>query len=149
MKFQKKVCGFLKRFKKIVVSLLLVLVLTLTACSRTTPLPNGMDADALLASGREVLLLLVEGEYDAVHELLRADQRAQFTVEDIRTVVTAELDGAGVYEQIDDHMTTGSTINNEPYGIAVFYCDFSEEDVLVRISFDQQMQLVGFALDQE
>ncbi len=149
MKFQKKVCCFLKRFKKIVVSLLLVLVLTFTACNRTTPLPDGMNADALIASGREVLLLLVEGEYEAVHERLRADQRAQFTVEDIRTVVTAELDGAGAYKQIEDHMTTGSTINNEQYGVAVFYCEFSDEDVLVRISFDQQLQLVGFALEQD
>ena len=125
-----------------------MLALTLTGC-RSKPLPEGMDADALVTSGREVLLLLVEGEYEAVHEMLREDQRALFTAEDIRDVVTKQLDGAGEYKQIEDHMTTGSTINNERYGIAVFYCDFSEEDVLIRVSFDPQMQLVGFALEQD
>ena len=120
----------------------------LTACGGNE-LPKGMDGDTLISAGREVMLLLVEGEYEAVHEMLREDQRALFTAADIREVVERELDGAGIYKQIEDHMTTGSTINNERYGIAVFYCDFSEEDVLIRVSFDAQLQLVGFALEQD
>ncbi len=138
----------MKTFKKLTVSLFLVLVLTLTGCGGSE-LPEGMDSDSLIASGREVLLLLVKGEYETVHEMLREDQRDLFTVEDIREVVTAQFNGAGEYKQIDDHMTTGQTIDGERYGIAVFYCDFSEEDVLVRISFDPQLQLVGFALEQD
>ena len=126
----------------------MTVLLVLTACAGSE-LPAGMDADALIASGSEVLLLLVEGEYEAVHEMMREDQRSMFTVEDVRQAVSSQLNGAGEYKQIDDSMATGSTIDGERYGIAVFYCDFSEEDVLIRISFDSQMQLVGFSLKQD
>lgn len=124
------------------------MLLALTACSGEV-LPDGMDEDALFNAGKDVMLLLVEGEYEAVHEMLREDQRAQFTVEDIETVVSSQLDGAGYYKQIEDHMATGQTIEGQRYGISVLYCEFSEEDVLIRISFDEQMRLVGFALKQD
>lgn len=137
---------FLKRLKNIVLSLLLVLAL---AGCRGSELPAGMDSETLLAAGQDVMLHLVEEEFEAVYEMLREDQRALFTVEDISRVVSSQLSGAGEYKQIEKRMTTGSTIDGERYGIAVFYCDFSEEDVLVRISFDAQMQLVGFSLKQD
>ena len=128
--------------------MLVVLLLVLTACGGNE-LPEGMEEEVLFAAGRDVMLLLVEGEYEAVHEMLREDQRALFTAEDIREVVERELDGAGVYKQIDGHIVTGQTIDGQRYGIAVLYCDFSEEDVLIRVSFDTQLQLVGFALEQD
>ena len=128
--------------------ILCVLMLALAACSGEA-LPEGMDEDTLFTAGKDVMLLLVEGEYEAVHELLREDQRAQFTVEDIEKVVSSQLDGAGYYKQIEDHMATGQTIEGQRYGISVLYCEFSEEDVLIRISFDDQMRLVGFALQQD
>ncbi len=138
----------MKRIKSFIVLLLFSLVLTLTAC-KGKPLPDGMDAEQLFHAGKDVMLLMVEGNYDAIHALLREDQREQITVEQIRETVTAQLNGAGEYKQIDDHMTTGQTIDGVRYGIAVLYCDFSEEDVLVRISFDADMQLVGFSLKQD
>ena len=126
----------------------LVVVLMMTACQGKA-LPEGMDENALMEAGKDVMLLLVGGEYEQVHELLREDQREQFTVDDIRQVVTSQLDGAGVYKQIEDRMTTGQVIDGVHYGVAVLYCDFSEEDVLVRISFDEAWNLVGFSLDQD
>ena len=134
--------------KMTAVFLSLLIAFAMTAC-RGEALPEGMDQDALLSAGQEVFLLLVEGEYETVHEMLREDQRAQFTVEDIRSAVTSQLDDAGFYKQIEDRMTTAQTIEGERYGIAVLYCEFSEEDVLVRISFDADLQLVGFALKQD
>ena len=124
------------------------MLLMLTACGGNE-LPEGMDDDALFAAGRDVMLLLVNGEYEAVHELLREDQRSLFTADDIREVVEKELDGAGVYKQIEKHMVTGQKIDGQLYGIAVLYCDFSEEDVLIRVSFDAQLQLVGFSLKKD
>ena len=107
-----------------------------------------MDEDKLFTAGKDVMLLLVGGEYEAVHEMLREDQRGAVTVDDIRAAVSSQLDGAGVYKQIEDHMATGQVIDGERYGISVLYCDFTEEDVLVRVSFDEDWNLVGFSLDQ-
>lgn len=138
----------MKVFKKFAVVTVCILAMLLTAC-RGESLPEGMDREVLLFDAQWVLLRLVEGDYEAVHEKLREDQRAQFTVDDIRNVVSAQLDSAGVYKQIEDRMVTTQTIEGEQYGIAVLYCEFSEEDVLVRISYDVNMRLVGFALQQD
>lgn len=138
----------MKTVKKFAVSFLCVLMFALTACTGEA-LPEGMDENELFTAGKDVMLLLVEGKYETVHEMLREDQRVQFTVEDIEKVVSSQLDGAGYYKQIEDHMATGQTIEGQRYGISVLYCEFSEEDVLIRISFDDQMRLVGFALKQD
>ena len=124
------------------------LMLTLTACGGSE-LPDGMNADELIAAGQNVALLLVEEKYEAVYDLLREDQRGDITVDDIRSLVSGELAGAGEYKQIEKRMTTGTKEKGVRYGVAMFYCDFSEEDVLIRVCFDAQLQLVGFSLMQD
>lgn len=130
----------------LVISIACILML-MVGC-KGEPLPAGMDEDALFMAGKDVVLLLVGSEYETVHEMLREDLRDQISVEDIRTTVSRQLDGAGVYKQIEDHMATGQVIDGVNYGISVLYCEFSEEDVLIRVSFDKDWNLVGFALDQ-
>ncbi len=136
----------MKKILNLIISLLMMVMLT--ACSGEA-LPEGMDEDALFTAGKDVMLLLVGGDYETVHGMLRADQRELFTAGDIAEVVSSQLNGAGVYKQIDDYMATGQVVDGERYGIAVLYCDFSDEDVLVRVSFDAQWNLVGFSLDQQ
>ena len=129
-------------------SFLLALVLILGGCVSES-VPEGMDRETLLSSGQQVLLLMVEGDYEAIHSLLREDQRAQTSVEDIRKAIEDQLCDAGLYKQIEDRMVTSLTKEGEHYGVAVMYCEFSEEDVLIRAFFDTQMRLVGFALQQD
>lgn len=119
-----------------------------TACSGEA-LPDGMSETALFDAGLSVLRLLVDGDYAAVHELLREDQREAVSVEDIQTVVTAQLDDAGIYKQIEAHMATGQVIDGERYGVSVLYCEFAEKDVLVRLCFDADYTLVGFSIDRK
>ena len=126
----------------------LLLTASLTAC-RGEALPRGMEEEALLAAGREVMLDVVSGEYEAVYAALREDVRESTTVEDIRALALSATDGAGVYKQIESSMTTGQTVGGTQIGIAVFFCEFSEDDVLVRVSFDSQMTLVGLSLQQQ
>ena len=107
-----------------------------------------MEREKLLSEGQWVLLRMLDGDYEAIHQKMREDQRTQVTVDDIRAKVLEQFEDAGVYKQIEDRMTTGQTIQGEQYGVAVLYCEFSEEDVLVRLFFDAQMELVGFTLQQ-
>lgn len=136
----------MKKILILIVSLVMSLV-SLTGC-KGEALPEGMEEDVLFTAGKDVMLLLVGGDYEAVHEMLREDQREIVGVDDIREVVSSQLNGAGIYKQIEDHMATGQVVNGERYGISVLYCEFSEEDVLIRISFDRDWNLVGFSLDQ-
>lgn len=111
-------------------------------------LPAGMDEAALLEAGKDVMLLIVQGDYEAVLEQFRSDVRETLTVEDVQALALRQLDGAGVYKQIGKSMTTGQSQNGEDYGIAVLYCEFSEKDVLFRLAFDQDMALIGIDIQQ-
>lgn len=126
---------------------MIVLMALLSGC-KGKPLPEGMDEDALFTAGKDVVLLLVGGEFETVHGMLREDLSEQISVDDIRAEVSTQLSDAGVYKQIEDHMATGEVVGGVRYGISVLYCEFSEEDVLIRVSFDKDWNLVGFSLDQ-
>ena len=135
--------------KKIVcsaVGLLLSLVL-LTGCQGKA-LPEGMSEDALLEAGKDVMLLVVQGDYHSVLETFRSDVQETLTVEDIQTLALRQLDGAGVYKQIEKSMTTGQSSDGEHYGVAVLYCEFSEKDILFRLAFDADMALIGMDIQQ-
>ena len=135
--------------KKIVcsaVGLLLSLVL-LTGCQGKA-LPEGMSEDALLEAGKDVMLLVVQGDYQSVLETFRSDVQETLTVEDIQTLALRQLDGAGVYKQIEKSMTTGQSSDGEHYGVAVLYCEFSEKDILFRLAFDADIALIGMDIQQ-
>lgn len=136
----------MKRIKSMLLAVLALLVMT--GCGGKS-LPEGMSEEELLAAGREVLLLAVEGDYDAVWERLREDVRETVTVESIRSVVLTNVDGAGVYKQIESSMTTGQESGGETLGIAVLWCEYAEDDVLFRIAFDEDLSLVGLSVKKQ
>lgn len=128
------------------VGLLLSLAL-LTGCQGKA-LPEGMSEDALLEAGKDVMLLVVQGDYQSVLETFRSDVQETLTVEDIQTLALRQLDGVGVYKQIEKSMTTGQSSDGEHYGVAVLYCEFSEKDILFRLAFDADMALIGMDIQQ-
>lgn len=136
----------MRRIKSVLCALLVALVVT--GCGGTS-LPQGMTEEALIDAGREILLLAVDGDYEAVRERLREDVRETVTAEEIRSVVLTNVDGAGVYKQIESYMTTGQEANGERLGIAVLYCEYAKDDVLFRIAFDEDMCLVGLSVAKQ
>lgn len=107
------------------------------------PLPEGMDEETLLKNGREVTILLAGGDYEAVLERMREDVAADVTAEDIQALVLKQTDGAGTYKQIDSFMATGQSSDGESYGVAVFYCNYSKKNVMFRLAFDANYELIG------
>lgn len=128
--------------------LALVVILLLSGC-QGKPLPSGMEEEELLRHGREVVALLAGGDYEAVYGLMREDVAAGASVEDIQNLVIQQTDGAGAYKQIDSTMTTGQSSNGESYGVAVFYCDYSKKDVLFRLAFDANYELIGMEIKKQ
>lgn len=121
---------------------LALVVLLLCGC-QGKPLPAGMEEETLLRHGREVVILLTGGDYDAVREQMREDVAAGVTAEDIRSLVLRQADGAGVYKEISSSMVTGQSSNGESYGVAVFYCKYEKKNVLFRLAFDTSYELIG------
>lgn len=121
---------------------LVLLILLLCGC-QGKPLPAGMDEAALQQNGREVAFLLAGGDYEAVLDRMREDVAASTTAEDIQSLVIRQTDGAGVYKEIDSAMTTGQSSDGEEYGVAVVYCKYTKKNVLFRLAFDANYELIG------
>ena len=134
--------------RKKLAALAVGLALLLTAC-RGAPLPEGMEEDRLLSAGREVLAALVSGDYETVCGMLRPDMAAEVSEEELRSLMMRQLDGAGVYKQIESRMATGQSSDGEDYGVAVFYCEYSKKDVLVRLAFDPDYALIGLEIKKQ
>lgn len=123
--------------------LILVIALLLLCACQGKPLPEGMDEETLLKNGREVAVLLAGGDYQGVLDRMREDVASSVTVEDIQSLAIKQTDGAGTYKQIDSAMTTGQSSNGESYGVAVVYCSYTKKNVLFRLAFDTNYQLIG------
>ena len=103
----------------------------------------------LLEAGRDVMLLLVGGAFDEVHALLREDVAEGVTAEDLQSLTLRQLDGAGVYKQIESSMVTGQSSGGEDYGVAVLYCRFAKDRVLFRLAFDPDLALIGLEIRKQ
>ena len=134
--------------RKKLAALAVGLALLLAAC-RGAPLPEGMEEDRLLSAGREVLAALVSGDYETVCGMLRPDVAAEVSEEELRSLMLRQLDGAGVYKQIESSMVTGQSSDGEDYGVAVLYCEFDRKDAVFRLAFDPDYALIGLEVKQQ
>lgn len=130
-------------------ALALILVLALTGCSGK-PLPEGMDEETLLDAGREIVTLLNEGDYQGVYDRMRADGQEASTVDDVREAMENLLDEVGPYVKENDTLATGQTLDSgEEYGTAVFYCKHEKKNVVYRVAFSAEMELMGFTVGKQ
>ncbi len=135
--------------KRIAVGAALMLVLLLTGCDGN-PLPEGMDEQALLDAGREVVSLLNAGDYQEIYDRMRADGQEKSDVEDIQDYMEQLLEQAGAYVEETDCLCTGQTLDSgEEYGTAVLYCKHEKKSVVYRIAFSDQMELMGFTAQKQ
>lgn len=134
------------RMKRIALLALAALLLAgLCACRvEGNPLPEGMEEEALLAKGREMVRALAGNDWEAAWGLLREDVREETSPEAIGELVQRQLDGAGAYKQIDSFLTTGQSSGGEDYGVCVFYCKYSKKKALIRVAVDPEMEIIGF-----
>ena len=125
--------------KKSLCILALVCLLLLAGCSGK-PLPEGMEEDTLLEKGREIVQQLNESQWQDVYDAMRADGQ------DIQSYMEALRAEAGAYQKETDQMTTGQKLKDsgEEYATAVFYVKHEKDDMLYRIAFSTELELIGF-----
>lgn len=131
--------------KKSLCLLFLAGLLLLTGCSGA-PLPEGMEEDAVLDRGREIVQQLNEGRWQDVYDEMRADGQETTSPADIQSYMEALLAEAGAYQKETDQMTTGQKLKDsgEEYATAVFYVKHEKDDMLYRIAFSTELELIGF-----
>ena len=60
--------------------------------------------------------------------------------------VTDEIARRYLSELIDSGMATGQSSGGEEYGVAVLYCSYSKKNVLFRLAFDTNYELIGLEI---
>lgn len=124
----------------------LAAMLLLSGCKVSgNPLPEGMEEKAVLEQGREVVAMLNGGEWQEVYSLLRADAQETSSPEAIQSYMEERLNKAGAYKEEDEAFATGQKIKDtgEEYGTAVLYCKHEKKDLMYRIAYSTDMELMG------
>ena len=124
----------------------LALLLLLAGCKVSgSPLPEGMEEETVLEQGREVVAMLNGGEWQEVYSLLRADAQETSGPESIQSYMEERLDKAGAYKLETEAMATGQKIKDtgEEYGTAVFYCKHEKKNLMYRVAYSTDMELMG------
>lgn len=137
--------------KRILLPILLILSLLclLTSCSGNK-LPEGITETQLLTQGRAVVTALNEEQWQQVYEQLREDAQQTTSPEDIQSVVSAVFEKAGAFKSESDVLLTGQKLKSgEEYGTAVFYCKHEKDDVMYRIAFSTDMELIGLQVQKK
>ena len=140
----------MSKFKRLTAGVLAVVLVALLAGCSGKALPEGMDEEALLDAGREIVTLLNEGDYQAVYDRMRADGQETSTVDDIREAMENLLDDVGPYVKENDTLVTGQKLDSgEEYGTAVFYCKHEKKKAVYRVAFSTEMELMGFTVGEQ
>lgn len=121
----------------------------LSGCGRSGSLPEGMEEDAVKAAGQEVLDHLIAGEYQAVADAFRADLREEFgvTADSVKAAMDTTEEAGAYVKSSESTVAKGDPKNfDEPYAVAIFYCEHEEKDVIYEFSFDTDLTLVGLRI---
>ena len=124
----------------------LLLSLLLTACAPKA-LPEGMEEDAVLDAGHQIVELLVSGKYEETAALFRED--IEVSADALQSLTEDVTDDLGFYQGRQDSMATGRTIDGTVYGEAVILCAYKKDNVLFRVCFDTNMVLVGLEITKQ
>ena len=89
--------------------------------------------------------MLSGGEWQEVYSLLRADAQETSGPESIQSYMEERLDKAGAYKLETEAMATGQKIKDtgEEYGTAVFYCKHEKKNLMYRVAYSTDMELMG------
>ena len=133
--------------KKLVLALTVLSALLLLAGCKVSghPLPEGMEEDAVLEQGREVVAMLNAGEWREVYDLLRSDARETSSPEAIQDYMAERLEKAKAYVKETEAMATGQKLKatGEEYGTAVIYCKHEKKSIMYRVAYSVDMELMG------
>ena len=130
----------------ILLAAVLTVLCLLSGCKVSgNPLPEGMEEETVLEQGREVVARLNGGEYQAVYDALREDAKETSSPEAIQAYMEEFLDKAKAYEKETDAMATGQKLKDtgEEYATAVFYCKHEKKNLMYRVAYSTDMELMG------
>lgn len=129
----------MKRTAGIALCFALVLLI-LTACGKPKPIPEGMDNDKLISSGKDIMALVFEQDYDALASLFRGNN---VTADSLKESLQPIVDKMGDFKEFGKISTVGVTENGEEFGNAVIECIGENSKGIWSVTFTTSYELAG------
>ena len=135
----------MKKRTLLLLSALAVLFLLAGCKVSGRPLPEGMEEDTVLDAGREIVALLNDGGFQEVYDRLRSASKEGASLEKFQDAVEQNLEKAGAYVKEGEAMATGQTLKDtgEEYATAVLYCKHKKKNMMYRVAYSTEMELMG------
>lgn len=123
--------------KRIVITVLSVVALfALAACGGNKV--DDATTEKFSTKAEEVVLLLNDGNYQDVYAMFDVEMEAALPVEDMEEF-TPVIEQSGDFEQIDK----ASVEEQDGYYVVVLVANYSEEDRVFTISFNENEEVAG------
>lgn len=138
----------MRRRAALCLGLMALLGLLAGCASKTYPLAENFDREAVLRAGKQVVALLQAEEFGALRELVREDQLGAFTVEALRSAKAERLGDAGAFLGLVGEEAVGerSQSTGADLAAAVIQAQYEHKLVVFTCSFDGEMRLIGLKI---
>lgn len=131
-----------------IVSLLTMFILMgmLAGCGKSTELADVFDEKEVISKAENAVTVANEGEFKGYYELWDDSLKSKILEKDYNEQVLAVVEKKGEFKGIGKTVVVGQTDEKtgKNYAIAVLVGEYSEGKIQYTISFDEDMNMIGF-----
>lgn len=132
--------------KKLITVILCIVLIPLAFSCDSSRLDEAFKEDSVKEKAQAVISLINKKDYDQIIELEREDVKEALTKDVLEKVMTPIIDECGAFEEYTKINVLGQTdkASGEPIAVAVCQCKYENTSKIYTISFDKEMQIIGF-----
>lgn len=131
-----------------IVSLLTMFILMgmLAGCGKSTELAEVFDEKEVISKAENAVTVVNEDGFEEFHELWDDSLKSKILEKDYNEQVLAVVEKKGEFEGIGKTVVVGQTDEKtgKNYAIAVLVGEYSDGKIQYTISFDENMNMIGF-----
>lgn len=131
-----------------IVSLLTMFIIMgmLAGCGKSTELADVFDEKEVISKAENAVTVVNEDGFEEFHELWDDSLKSKILEKDYNEQVFAVVEKKGEFEGIGKTVVVGQTDEKtgKNYAIAVLVGEYSEGKIQYTISFDEDMNMIGF-----
>lgn len=125
--------------------LLVFSLLILTACS-SNKIPEGFTETELTSKVNEIVSLLNDNKVNEVYSMFRSDVQAMLKLEDLEVIIQDKFEQVGTFKEVTQiaFTDTEDPSTSELYAVVIVVCEHEEGKTTYTLSFNEELELVGF-----
>lgn len=131
-----------------IVSLLTMFILMgmLTGCGKSTELADVFDEKEVISKAENAVTVVNEDGFEEFHELWDDSLKSKILEKDYNEQVLAVVEKKGEFKGIGKSVVVGQTDEKtgKNYAVAVLVGEYSDGKIQYTISFDEDMNMIGF-----